>query len=134
MRYLLDTNVCIAALKHEPRVLERLEALAPEDLILSPVVLGELEVGVQKSQWPERNRQRLDALCKGLPLVPLDGAVAMAYGGIRSQLERAGRVIGANDLWIAAQAMALDAVMVTDNMREFQRVEGLQVENWLRGP
>jgi len=131
MRWLLDTNILIAALKQHPLVLERLEGVSPRDLVLSPVVLGELELGVTKSRWSSANRARLDALIAGVPLVPLDAAAARTYGEIRGALEQAGQVIGANDLWIAAQAMALKLTLVTDNAREFQRVEGLAVENWL---
>ena len=133
MRFLLDTDIFIAALKRDPAVLARMEALRPADLILSPIVLGELEVGIGKSQWPRENRQRLDAVISAIPLEPLTGEVGRAYGRIRSTLEREGRVIGANDLWIAAQAQALEIPLVTDNLREFERVEGLALENWL-GP
>jgi tRNA(fMet)-specific endonuclease VapC len=131
VRWLLDTNIFIAALKQDSRVLERLETIHPEQLVLSPVVLGELELGVQKSRWVERNQQRLDELVAGLSLMALDARVARAYGLIRARLERAGQIIGANDLWIAAQAVAMEVTLVTDNVGEFERVEGLAIENWL---
>lgn len=131
MKWLLDTNILIAALKQDSLVLERLEGVLPGELALSPVVLGELELGVIKSRWSTANRKRLDALIRHFPLVPLDAAAARAYGEVRAALERAGKVIGANDLWIAAQALSLNLVLVTDNVGEFKRVEGLVVENWL---
>lgn len=131
MRWLLDTNIVIAALKQDTRVLERLDTIHPQQLVLSPVVLGELELGVHKSRWAERNRQRLDELVAGLVPVALDARVARAYGLIRARLERAGQIIGANDLWIAAQAVAMDLTLVTDNVGEFERVKGLVIENWL---
>jgi tRNA(fMet)-specific endonuclease VapC len=130
--FLLDTNILVAAIKGHPAVVEALRSLTPSDLLLSSVVLGELETGVIKSAWPERNRLQLLALVDHLELVPVDRAVALAYAQIRASLERQGTPIGANDLWIAAQAQALNAVLVTDNTREFSRVEGLALVNWLR--
>ncbi|MCS5693687.1 type II toxin-antitoxin system VapC family toxin [Cyanobium sp. FGCU-6] len=132
MAFLLDTNILVAAIKGHPAVVEALRSLTPSDLLLSSVVLGELETGVIKSAWPERNRLQLLALVDHLELVPVDRAVALAYAQIRASLERQGTPIGANDLWIAAQAQALNAVLVTDNTREFSRVEGLALVNWLR--
>ncbi|MFN9869828.1 MAG: type II toxin-antitoxin system VapC family toxin [Cyanobacteriota bacterium] len=132
MAFLLDTNILVAAIKGHPAVVEALRSLTPSDLLLSSVVLGELETGVIKSAWPERNRLQLLALVDHLELVPVDRAVALAYAQIRASLERQGTPIGANDLWIAAQAQALNAVLVTDNTREFGWVEGLALVNWLR--
>jgi tRNA(fMet)-specific endonuclease VapC len=130
--FLLDTNILVAAIKGNPAVVEALRSLAPSDLLPSSVVLGELETGVINRAWPERNRLQLLALVEHLELVPVDRAVALAYAQIRSTLERQGTPIGANDFWIAAQAQALNAVLVTDNTREFSRVEGLALVNWLR--
>jgi tRNA(fMet)-specific endonuclease VapC len=113
-------------------VVARLRSLAPADLLLSSVVLGELDTGVNRSAWPERNRRELHALVDDLELLPVDRPVAMAYGRIRASLERQGLPIGASDLWIAAKAQTVNAVLVTDNLREFSRVEELRLENWLR--
>jgi tRNA(fMet)-specific endonuclease VapC len=104
------------------------------DILLSPVVLGELELGVEKSAQVERNRERLARVVDALAVVPLDAVTARCYASIRADLERKGTPIGANDLWIAAQALALGAVLVTDNEREFSRVGKLMVENWLAEP
>lgn len=131
MAYLLDTNILIAAIKGRPEVVGRLSQLDAAELLLSVVVLGELETGVIKSAWPRRNRERLDQLVAALELVQVDGATSRAYGQVRADLERQGQPIGANDLWIAAQALVVEAVLVTDNLREFQRVKGLKLENWL---
>ena len=130
-RYLLDTNILIAALKGEPCVRQRLETLPLSDLLLSTIVLGELEFGAEKSAWADRNRQRLAELTRRLPLIGLEASTARHYARIRMQLERMGTPIGANDLWIAAQALTADATLVTNNQREFLRVQGLVVENWL---
>ena len=131
MVYMLDTNIFIAALKAHASVRARLESLPASAILLSPVVLGELETGVEKSTQIERNRARLAAVVAGLEVVALDAAVSKTYARIRADLERRGQPIGANDLWIAAQALALGATLVTDNVRAFERVKGLEVENWL---
>ncbi|EGK71399.1 MAG: type II toxin-antitoxin system VapC family toxin [Methyloversatilis sp.] len=132
MRHLLDTNIFIAALKGRSEVRTRLQRLPLADLLLSPVVLGELELGVAKSAWPERNRARLADVVQHLTVVPLDAEAAHHYADIRAVLERRGTPIGANDLWIAAQARALGAVLVTDNVRELGRVDALKIDNWLQ--
>lgn len=131
--YLLDTNMLIAAMKGHPAVRERLEALPLDALRLSLIVLGELEFGVEKSAFGERNRARLAALVQRLPLVGIDAGTTRLCAQVRSLLERQGTSIGANDTWIAAQALAIDAILVTDNTREFSRVPGLILENWLTG-
>ena len=131
MRYLLDTNILIAAMKGVERVREKLEATPLSELVLSPVVLGELELGVEKSQHREKNAARLARIVDSLQLTPVDAEASRHYGAIRAELERLGMPIGANDCWIAAQARALGAIVVTDNMGEFKRVSGLVVESWL---
>ena len=131
MRYLLDTNIVIAAMKGNAAVVARLENTPLQNLVLSPVVLGELEIGAEKSAHSERNRARLAELAERLPLAVVDAETSRRYGRVRAELEQAGTPIGANDTWIAAQALALDVTLVTDNIREFSRVPGLTVENWL---
>ena len=131
MAYLLDTNIVIAAMKGVPGVIGRLEKIPLSALILSPIVLGELEFGAEKSAHAEKNRARLASLIENIPAAPLDTETSRHYGLIRADLEKNGTPIGANDLWIAAQALALGAVLVTDNVGEFSRVAGLEVENWV---
>ena len=131
MRYLLDTHILIAAMKGAPAVRAHLETTPLSHLILSPIVLGELELGVAKSRYQAQNAARLASVAGDLPLVPLDAETSRHYGEICAALESRGAPIGANDTWIAAQARALGAVMVTDNVGEFSRVPGLTVENWL---
>ena len=130
--YILDTNVLIAALKGQPEVRQRLELVPLSEMRLSAIVLGELEFGAEKSIHSERNRARLAALTQRLPLVGVDYATTRHYGQVRALLERQGTPIGANDTWIAAQALAIEATLVTDNEREFSRVPGLVLDNWLR--
>jgi tRNA(fMet)-specific endonuclease VapC len=131
MRYLLDTNIVIAAMKGATPVRDKLEATPASEIVLSPVVLGELEHGVEKSQHRENNAARLARLVEGLHLAPLDAEVSRHYGRIRTDLEHRGTPIGANDYWIAAQALAMDLVLVTNNVGKFSRVPGLAVDNWL---
>ncbi len=131
--YLLDTNVLIAALNGHPLVRERLERMPLSQLRLSAIALGELTFGAEKSAHSERNRARLAAFVERLPLVGVDHQTVFHYSKVRAALERLGTPIGANDTWIAAQALAVGATLVTDNEREFRRVESLVIENWMRG-
>lgn len=129
--YLLDTNTLTAAIKGRSPVREKLETVDASRLLVSPIVLGELLNGVEKSQRRSSNRNRLLGVLSGLQMVDLQPGVAVLYGQIRATLESAGTPIVASDLWIAAHALSLEAVVVTDNEREFRRVPGLKVDNWL---
>ncbi len=131
MRYLLDTNILIAVSKNRPGLAGRLRGMPASALLLSSVVLAEIEYGIVKSKKPELNRQVYDALLRSFELVGFGTAAARHYGVLRVALEKRGRVIGPNDMMIAAQALSADAVLVTDNVAEFSRVGGLSVENWL---
>lgn len=132
MLWLLDTNIVIAISKRAPTLLPWLERHAARDVVLSAVVLAEIEYGIAKSARREHNRRVFDAIVHGFEVVPFDGDAAHHYGEVRAALEQRGQPIGPNDLMIAAHALALDATLVTDNTREFSRVEGLRLENWLR--
>ena len=129
--YLLDTNILIAALRGDAQVKSHLETTPLDALRLSSIVLGELAFGVEKSRYGQRNRTRLNALTERLLIVGVDAEVALHYGAIRHALEKQGTMIGANDLWIAAQTLSLGATLVTDNQGEFQRVPGLKSLNWI---
>ena len=132
MIYLLDTNICIYLIKRcPPQVLERFRRCAVGDIGLSTVTLAELQYGVAKSLFPAQNQQALDAFTLPLEVVAFDAAAAVAYGPVRAALERQGTPIGALDLLIAAHALSLGVILVTNNPREFSRVSGLQVENWV---
>lgn len=129
--YLLDTNVCVDYLTGRyPGVATRLHQLSPAAVATSSIAVAELRYGAQKSQRPAENHRRLDLLLEDLPVLDVDLGAAAAYGGLRRELERRGQLIGPNDMLIAAQALAHGVVLVTDNVSEFGRVEGLQVENW----
>lgn len=129
--FLLDTNILIAVSRGSEAVRRRLAEIPLSQLLLSAVVLGELEFGAEKSLYGERSRANLKAVADMLVFAPLDHEAARRYGELRAVLERQGTPIGANDMWIAAQALALGATLVTDNEREFRRVPGLKVENWI---
>lgn len=131
-RYLLDTNILIAAIKGAGPVRRQLEHVDAAALVLSPIVLGELLLGVEKSRMQASNRERLLQVVGQFAVAPIDADVSDIYGQIRARLESRGQTIGANDFWIAAQVLAHQLILVTDNVREFRRVDGLEVENWLR--
>jgi tRNA(fMet)-specific endonuclease VapC len=132
IRYLLDTNICIYIAKHNPAaVRERFEQLSADALAMSVITLGELQHGAEKSQARAKALAALRQLQKVIQVMPLNDAVGQHYGQIRSTLERKGQPIGNNDLWIAAHARAEGWVLVTDNEREFRRIDKLAVENWV---
>jgi tRNA(fMet)-specific endonuclease VapC len=131
MTYILDTNMCIYLIRRRlPQVLEHFQRHTIGDIGISTVTLAELHYGAAKSQFPERNQQALAAFTLPLEIVPFDAAAAAAYGPVRAALERQGTPIGAMDMLIAAHALSLRLTLVTNNTREFARVQGLSVENW----
>ena len=129
--YLLDTNI-LSDLVRNPNgtAARRLAAVGEDDVATSVVVAAELRYGAAKRGSP-RLTERVEALLAEMQVLPLAPPVDAIYGRIRAALEAAGTPIGGNDLLIAAHALALTRVMVTDNRREFDRVEGLPIENWL---
>ena len=131
MRYLLDTNVCVDYLSgRHPSVVQQLQRTAPQEVAVSAIAVAELRYGADKSARPDANHRRLDRFFAEVATLDFDHAAGSAYGRLRTSLERVGTPIGPNDMLIAAQALARDLVMVTDNVSEFERVEGLPVENW----
>lgn len=131
MQYLLDTNACVDYLTGRyPAVAEHIRRSSSADLSVGSIVAAELRYGAEKSQHPARNHARLDVLLGEIRCIDFDLAAAAAYGALRAALERRGRPIGAHDMLIAAHAISAEAVLVTDNLREFERVKGLTVENW----
>lgn len=132
MRYMLDTNICIALIKRKPpKALRRFDRLTAGDVGISAITLAELRYGVAKSQNQERNRQALEEFLLPLEIADFDESAAAAYGTVRADLENAGRPIGPLDTQIGAHAQSLGAVLVTNNTAEFRRIKGLKIENWL---
>ena len=131
MKYMLDTNIIAYAKNNRPEsVLKRLMQYRPEDICISSITLAELEYGVFNSAKPRQNQLALMVFLASIIVVPFDSDAAIEYGIIRADLKKRGTPIGANDLLIAAHAKSLDLTLVTNNTREFERVEGLRLEDW----
>ncbi|MFP3945252.1 MAG: type II toxin-antitoxin system VapC family toxin [Alphaproteobacteria bacterium] len=132
MRYLLDTNI-VSGLVRNPQgsVTDRIRQEGESQVCTSIIVAAELRYGAVKRQ-SKRLSDQLEAVLGALELLPFEPPADKAYGDLRHQLEKAGQTIGGNDLLIAAQALATGLTVVTGNMREFARIDGLRCENWLR--
>ena len=131
LKYLLDTNIAIYVIKHRPiQVLETFNRHAGQ-LCISPITLAELFHGVEKSAKPDHNLRQVEDFVSRLEVLEYGNKAAAHYGDIRANLERKGTPIGVNDLHIAAHARSEGLTLVTNNLREFERVEGLRVENWV---
>lgn len=129
--YLLDTNICIYVIKRRPpQVLERFRKADISSIGISSITYSELMFGAAKSLRPEQNRMALTQFVAPLEIVPYDDTAAQRYGDLRACLERQGTPIGSLDMLIAAHALALNCVLVTNNEKEFARVPGLKMENW----
>lgn len=132
LRYLLDTNICIyIAKKKPPSVLQKFEKLSTGQIGMSIITYGELFYGAQKSEFSKKNIAQLEELSSFIPPIPLSIDVGKRYGEIRSSLEKSGMPIGNNDLWIAAHALSLKLILVTNNIKEFSRIPKLKLENWV---
>ncbi len=130
-RYLLDTNICIYIRQEKPaKVLQRFRRLNAGEAALSVITYGELFYGAQKSAHRELALERLGELVRWLPALPLPEVAGEIYGEIRFELASSGQLIGNNDLWIAAHAVASGLTLVTNNEQEFRRVQGLKIQNW----
>ena len=131
MRYLLDTNLCIALIRRSSLVAERrVTEQAVTDVAISAITVAELEFGVARSKQPKLNREKLDQFLQPLQVLAFDDNAGAAYGPARARLEARGEMIGPLDMLLAAQALGLGLTLVTNNVREFERVEGLQTEDW----
>ena len=131
-RYLLDTNICIyVAREKPPEVAAKFAELQPGEAGISVVTWGELRFGAEKSRRRREVLAMLDEFASLVPVMPMPRTAGDHYAGIRAGLESAGTPIGNNDLWIAAHALAAEITLITNNGREFRRVPGLRVENWV---
>lgn len=130
MIYLLDTDICIYVINARPaKVLARFRQERMGNIGISSITAAELAYGVTQS-GSERNRRALEMFLAPLEILPFDAAAIWKYGELRSDLERRGQPIGTLETMIAAHALALNTIMVTNNRREFSRVNGLRLENW----
>jgi len=133
MKVLLDTNICIYMIKNNPpEVRTHFERFSPGEVGISSITVAELRYGVEKSAAREKNASALEAFLLPLEILSFDLHDALAYGNIRADLERQGIPIGSMDMLIAAQSVARDLTLITNNMKEFQRIPSLRCENWVR--
>lgn len=131
LRYLLDTNICIYVIKRRPEaLLDRFNSHASQ-LAISSITLAELLHGAEKSSLPQRTLSVVENFCSRLEVLTYGPKAAQHYGQIRAALEKRGMPIGINDLHIAAHARSEGLTLVSNNMREFERVDGLLLENWV---
>lgn len=130
MKYMLDTNMCIYAQKNIPQVIKKIKNNFQYGIAISSITLAELEFGVQASANVEKNTIALYKFLSIVEIFDFDSSAATEYGKIRTDLKRKGTPIGNMDMLIAAHAKSEDLIVVTHNTREFERVEGLQLEDW----
>ncbi len=130
MKFLLDTDTCIYALKQKARVLEHLLAQRREDVAVSVITEAELRTGAAKSASPAKTLRLVENFLRPLGILEFTSGDAASYAQVRARLERAGTPIGPLDTLIAAQAVARRVVLVSNNEREFSRVAGLHIQNW----
>lgn len=133
MKYMLDTNICIYTIKHKPpEVIKAFLCHEPDDMCISSITYGELMHGVEKSQAVERNRAAITLFLSAISILPFDSDAAEKYGAVRADLERKGTLIGPMDMLIAGHARSRGLILVTNNTREFFRVNELEVEDWTK--
>ncbi len=131
MKYMLDTNICIYSIKNKPeQVFRRLQEHDPSEICISSVTYAELVYGVEKSKAIEKNRLALTLLLANIEILNFDAAAAESYGKIRADLEKQGTPMDSLDMMIAGHARSLGYTVVTNNTREFSRVQELKLENW----
>jgi tRNA(fMet)-specific endonuclease VapC len=133
MKWMLDTDTCIALIKRKPpNLIKRLQAKAVGDIGISSITLAELRFGAANSSRQEQNRTALDQFLLPLDIVAFDELAADSYGNVRAELEVRGTPIGPLDTLIAGHALSLNVVLVTHNVAEFKRVKGLRLDDWLK--
>jgi len=131
MKYMLDTNICIYIIKEKPKkVISKFQTLDIGDVCISVITLAELQYGVEKNNYPERNRVALSGFLALIEILPFSEQASSEYGKIRANLERQGNIIGAYDLMIGAHALSEKLILVTNNTKEFKRISNLSLENW----
>jgi tRNA(fMet)-specific endonuclease VapC len=132
MKWMLDTNVCIAIIRRQPETaIRRLRGKSIGQVGVSAITVAELQYGAAKSSRPEQARSALSEFLLALEVAPFDEQACLGYGSVRAKLESSGKPMGPLDTLIAAHALSLGVVLVTNNVREFRRVPGLTVEDWI---
>lgn len=137
MRYMVDTNIIITAIRRNPKgeekrkaVIDAIAAHLKDGISISSLTLAELFYGAEKSEYPKKNIQAIGKILSSFVILPFDDVAAEVYGEVRAELERKSLQIGSMDMLLAAHAKTEGLVFVTDNEREFSRVPGLSVESW----
>jgi tRNA(fMet)-specific endonuclease VapC len=131
MKYYLDTNICVFFLRGKlSSLLRRVIAHKPSDIKIPSIVAAELQYGAKKSLRITQNMEQVEKFLSPFEIIPFDMASAQAYGGIRVSLEKAGQIIGPNDLIIASTVISRCGTLVTNNIVEFSRVKHLEIEDW----
>jgi len=131
VKWMLDTDTCIAIIKKHPIALKKLRGKSIGQVGISSITLGELAFGAEKSSRPEDARAALDEFLLALEIVAFEEHAAMRYGEVRGSLARRGKPIGPLDTLIGSHAHVMDVVLVTHNTREFAQIEGLRLEDWM---
>lgn len=132
MKYMLDTNICVYLIKKKPEnVLLNLHSKMGDGIAISAITLAELIHGVEASAYPEKNALALNQFLSIVDILPFDDEASAEYGKIFATMRRQGTPIGVMDMLIAAHAKAKGLIIVTNNVREFERVEGLGLDNWV---
>lgn len=130
--YMLDTDICIYIIKKRPaNLLEKFNAIPPDTLCISTITYADLQYGVERSSAKKMNQRILADFVAHLAVQPWDVEAARQYGKIRTSVEKRGKPIGNMDLLIAAHALSQQCILVSNNLREFSRIQGLQYENWV---
>lgn len=132
LKYMLDTNICIFTSKNKPLEVRKAFERHQDQMCISTVTLMELIYGAEKSAFPERNLAVIEGLAARLPVLDYDSKAAEHTGQMRAELQKHGKIIGAYDSMIAGHARSLGLILVTNNLREFERVPGLRIEDWAR--
>jgi tRNA(fMet)-specific endonuclease VapC len=133
LKYLLDTNIAIYTIKNRPAAVRETFKRHAGQMAISTVTLGELIYGAERSSQPERNLADIEGFAARLTVLPFDEPAATHFGQVRAELYRTGKPIGPYDMMIAGHARALGLILVTNNVREFERVPGVRIENWASG-
>ena len=129
--YLLDTNICIYIIKKKPiEVLNVLKKKSKKDIFISSITVAELQYGVEKSRHVDKNRVSLIEFLSIFNIINFDDKDAIEFGKIKTHLEKIGKIIGPMDLLISSQAKSKNMILVTNNIKEFERIDGLVLENW----
>ncbi|MEA2041873.1 MAG: type II toxin-antitoxin system VapC family toxin [Bacteroidota bacterium] len=130
IEYLLDTNICIHYFKGQFGLKERIEKIGFENFAISEITLAELIYGAEKSQQTEKNMKVVENFAENIEILPILGSLKI-YGKEKARLKSIGKIIGDLDLFIGSTAIVNDMIMVTRNIREFERINGISIENWI---